>query len=162
MEQIQQLHPAAQAELEVRPAVSFGPDGEGIKNLLPQKLAQARRNAELPQAREIGAKVDLGIKGPFHEVRPFVSNRGDSIVSDRARKGVSDQESSEGRERRAAQDGGYIDPTRRRVETIEAQREAGLPATFGIEVSHFVKPVPIVGLNPREFQGGRVSTELVK
>ena len=159
MEQIQWFHSAAQAELEVGPAVPFGSDGEGIKNLFPQKLAQACRNAEFPQARKASAEVDFGVEGPLHEVRPLVSYRGYSVVSNRARKRVSNQKSSEGRERRAAQDRSHINPTGRCVEEVEAQRKTRLSAFLSIKVSHFVKSVPIVGLNPGELQGGRMSAE---
>ena len=143
-------------------AVSLGTNGEGIKDLLPQKLAQARRNAKFPQAGKAGAKVDLGIEGPLHEVCPFVSYRGDPVISNRAGKGVSDQKSGEGREQQAAQDRGDVNPARRRVEKIEAQREPGLPAVLSIEIGHLVKSVPNVGFYPGESKGGRVSTELVE
>ena len=64
---------------------------------------------------------------------------------------MSDKESGEGGKQRAAQDRGHINPARWCVEEIKAQGEPGLPTVFSVKISHLIKPVPIMGLNPREF-----------
>ena len=62
MEQIQGLYPATQAKLEVGPAIPFGADREGIEDMLPQELTQSSRDAQLPNAGEAGAEVDLSVE----------------------------------------------------------------------------------------------------